>query len=103
MLKVAIDGSAHTGNYRVQCACADTWNGQGERINDSSWSPAMPVAEAIVHMRLMHSGMRCDLDFSDRYRAWLAVYWEQASRRVHRQQVIEEAKLRTAVRGGPAR
>jgi hypothetical protein len=103
MLKVAIDGSAHTGNYRVECACQDYWGGQGETTGETSWSPALAIAEAIVHMRMRHGGARADIEFSDRFRAWLTVYWEQATRRVHRQQVVAEARFRSHVRGAPPR
>jgi hypothetical protein len=103
MLKVEIDGSSHTGTYRVKCACETYWNGQGEATGDLSWSPALPIAEAVVHMRLQHGGTRADLDLSDRFKAWLQVYWEQASRRVARQQAVVGARQALYTRGQPPR
>ena len=92
MMKIAIDGSAHTGNYRADCECSATWQGQGEAITTVAWSPALPIAEAVVHMRLAHSDDQANIRFSDRFRAWLIAYWDQASRRQKRTAAVSQAR-----------
>ena len=82
--RLLIDGSAHTGTYRVTCDCAATRSGRGEAIGAVNWSPALPVAECVVHMKLEHSGAFLDLQFTERFREWLASYWERANLRLMR-------------------
>lgn len=91
MMKLAIDGSSHTGNYRVDCECSNSWQGQGEAAGAAAWSPALPIAECVVHMHLAHNSQQCDIRFSDRFRAWLVAYWNQANGRQRRDQATKEA------------
>jgi hypothetical protein len=82
--RLLIDGAAHTGCYRVECDCGDVWHGQGEVAGVAAWSPALPIAECVVHMRECHSGAFLDLQFSERFRHWLIAYWERANLRLMR-------------------
>jgi hypothetical protein len=82
MMKIAIDGNAHTGNYRCDCECGSHWIGQGEPIGPVNFSPALPIAEAIVHMKLQHPTVPLDLRHSHRFNEWLLSYWERASLRM---------------------
>ena len=78
---INIDGSVHTGNYRCECDCGATWNGQGEQSGIAFWSPALPVAESVVHNTMCHSGREVRLVFTDRFERWLTGYWERDSAR----------------------
>jgi len=80
-MKIAIDGNTHTGNYKCECECGSTWIGQGEPIGAVNFSPALPIAEAVVHMKLQHPTIPLDLRWSHRFTAWLLHYWERASLR----------------------
>jgi len=77
MLRLDIDGSAHTGTYRVVCDCGTIWTGRGEAIGAVNFSPALPIAECVVHIKMCHKGSLQDLRFSDRFSAWLTAYWER--------------------------
>jgi hypothetical protein len=79
---VTIDGSGHTGTYQVQCDCGLVWTGCGESTGVASWSPALPIAECVVHMKLTHPRDFVDLRMTERFRNWLSLYWEQASTRL---------------------
>jgi len=82
-VRLDIDGSAHTGNYQVRCvSCSDQWTGQGEQIGAANFSPALPIAECVVHVKLGHQGQEVDIRFTERYRQWLISYWERASLRI---------------------
>lgn len=83
MSSVVIDGAKHTGNYRCSCDCGALWHGQGEAINAFTWSPALPVAEAVAHFSQTHPRTRADVEFSARFREWLLQYWEQSAYRMH--------------------
>jgi hypothetical protein len=90
-----VDGSSHTGNYQVSCrACGDIWQGQGEPIGAVNWNPALPIAESVVHVKLIHVGQELDIRFSDRFRLWLISYWERAALRLASG---SENRLRTLV------
>jgi hypothetical protein len=82
MIRLDIDGTSHTGNYRVDCECRTSWHGQGEPIGSVNWSPAAPIAECIVHLKLCHNADRGDMWFSDRFRLWLIHYWEREALRL---------------------
>jgi hypothetical protein len=82
MMKIAIDGSYRTGNYRCECECGTNWHGQGEPIGTVNFSPALPIAETVVHMKLTHHGTLLDIRWSDRFAEWLLRYWERASLRM---------------------
>jgi hypothetical protein len=82
--RLLIDGSSHTGNYRVICDCDDAWTGRAEAIGTVNWSPALPIAECVVHMKICHDGALIDLQFTDRFRSWLTSYWERANLRIMR-------------------
>jgi hypothetical protein len=83
--RLLIDGSAHTGTYRVTCDCDDVWSGRGEATGTVNWSPALPIAECVVHMKMCHDGALVDLQFTDRFRAWLTSYLERANLRLMRE------------------
>jgi hypothetical protein len=92
-----IDGASHTGNYQVVCrACGDFWQGQGEPIGAVNWNPALPIAESVVHVKLVHVGQEVDIRFSDRFRLWLISYWERAGLR--RASTGDDAKRALVVR-----
>lgn len=78
-MKIAVDGDHVLGTYRVDCECGTHWSGRvvGDLISKAS--PALPIAEVVVHMRLAHEGQLLDLRFSERFRRWLQHYWELAS------------------------
>jgi len=80
-LTMTIDGAKHSGHYRVVCECGGVWTGEGEPIGAVNWSPALPVAEAVVHMKMGHEGGYVDLRMTERFREWLISYWERASLR----------------------
>lgn len=77
--KVAIDGNKLTGHYRVDCECGDNWSGMGNRYGIGLWSPALPIAEAVAHHHLVHDGDGVDLQWTERFSAWLLQYWEHVS------------------------
>lgn len=79
MMKMGIDGSNIAGYYRVDCECGTSWQGQTERFVKANWSPALPVAECVVHMKLEHSGHQLHIAFSEQFREWLVHYWEIAN------------------------
>lgn len=77
-MKMAIDGNANTGAYRGDCECGFAWNGQALSDVMGGWSPAYPVAESIVHMKLAHPDQLLDLRFSERMKRWMIDYWTRA-------------------------
>lgn len=81
-MKQRIDGSTHTGTYRVECECGDSWTGQGEAIGAANWSPALPIAECVCHMKMVHPNIEPEVVFSARFSQWLLSYWERASLRL---------------------
>ena len=87
MIRMTIDGGSHSGNYQVDCECGTKWHGQGEVIHLADYSPALPIAECVVHLRMSHPDNGMDIRFTDRFSAWLATYWDRASRRLARDQV----------------
>jgi hypothetical protein len=92
-ITVTIDGSSHTGMYQAQCDCSDRWTGRAQALGAFEWNPATPIAEAAVHYKMDHSDTTLDLRLTERFRDWLAHYWErQASR-------DEREALRLARRG----
>ncbi len=93
---VNIDGAQHSGNYRCDCECGANWYGQGEQISPVGYSPAMPLAEAVVHMRLAHHRAHADLRLSGRMEDWLETYWRCLSDR-------DEAQRRQKALGGIGR
>jgi hypothetical protein len=99
MVKLTIDGAFHTGNYRVDCECDATWHGQGAPLGRVNFSPAIAVAECVVHMKLCHKADQLDIRFTERFRAWLIHYWERDSLR--RQDAGSEPAYGVAQRGRP--
>jgi hypothetical protein len=81
MVKLSIDGSKHTGAYRVECECGDHWSGQAENQGRFDFCPALPIAEAVVHMKLQHPEGLIDLRFTARFTDWLHRFWEVESLR----------------------
>lgn len=81
MMAMAIDGAQGTGRYRVDCECGQNWSGQCERFGAASYTPALPIAECVVHLRMCHEGGTPNLRFSLRFEQWLTHYWELMSLR----------------------
>jgi len=84
--RIIIDGAAHSGGYRCQCDCGTVWHGRGESMGVADYSPALPVAEAVVHMKMNHPGAFLDVAFTERFRGWLTNYWERCSLRAAQRQ-----------------
>lgn len=80
-MTVSIDGSVKTGRYRCECECGATWNGKGELLGRWWFSPALPVAEAVVHMRIEHPVKLLEVRFTERFGRWLENHWELANLR----------------------
>jgi hypothetical protein len=84
IVKLAIDGQYMSGKYRADCECGQSWEGTAEQTAGNAYSPGLPIAEAVVHMRLAHPGaVPLDLRFGADYRWWLTNYWERMSRRAN--------------------
>lgn len=75
-MKIAIDGKT-SGLYRGDCECGFSWHGTGERHFDGFHSPALPIAEGVVHFRMCHPNDRFDMRFSQRFEEWLVAYWQR--------------------------
>lgn len=84
-MKVAIDGDRVVGLYRVDCECGDSWQGDAERLTESHFSPALPVAEAVAHIRLCHEGDQLDVRFSTKFSDWLVGHWDHVSMKIARE------------------
>ncbi len=93
-LKVSIDGALHTGNYRVECECGEPWMGQGAEENGRYYSPALPIAEVIVHFKMQHPDEQLDMTFTERFSDWLVNYWQRENVRQHARQGPTRAGLR---------
>lgn len=78
-MKMAIDGSGGDGTYRVDCECGEFWRGHGQADLGHGFSPALPIAECVAHIKLAHPEERPDIRFSDKFQAWLLRYWSRAS------------------------
>lgn len=78
-MKIAIDG-CKTGSYRGDCECGMSWTGHTERDRSTVWSPALPIAEAVVHMRMCHDDTFLQLVFTWRFENWLETYWRTSDR-----------------------
>ena len=80
MMKLAIDGSKYNGMYRVDCECGDNWSGTGTTEIGGGFSPALPIAECVAHMKLVHPDAQSpDIRFSTRFEGWLEYYWQRVS------------------------
>ena len=77
-MKIALDGGRH-GGYRGECECGFTWGGQAVRDSTGVASPALPIAEAVVHHRMCHDDTSLQLCFTWRFEEWLKRYWDRAS------------------------
>lgn len=75
-MKIAIDGHRLSGLYRVDCECGDTWRGEGERLPELAFSPALPIAECVAHFRLCHEEKLLEVRFSEKFSQWLVSHWE---------------------------
>jgi len=75
-----VNGDSSDGAYAVGCSCGQTWRGQARGMVFGGFNPAMPVAEAVVHVRLAHPSDKLALDFSPAFSRWLEHYWEQVNR-----------------------
>ena len=92
MYQQLIDGSGHLGTYRVTCDCSAFWNGAVHKATDGSYSPALPIAEVCVHMRMAHSDQVADIRFSERFSEWLIKFWELESAKIARAGVVTQAR-----------
>lgn len=99
MLAVGIDGSAHTGTYRIECQCGTAWGGRAELFGRVNYSPALPIAEVVVHAKMAHGGVKVDMRFSSKFEDWLVRYWEREGLR--RERAGEKATSELASRGEP--
>jgi hypothetical protein len=77
-MKIAIDGSG-AGSYRADCECGTTWSGRTHLDQCGIASPALPVAEAVVHMKMCHDDTALQLCFTWRFEEWLKRYWDRSS------------------------
>ena len=77
-MKIALDGSPN-GGYRGDCECGTSWCGHTWQDKSGMNSPALPVAEAVVHMRMCHDEEFLQLVFSWRFENWLQNYWDRSS------------------------
>lgn len=78
-MRVTIDGTHTLGTYRVDCECGTHWTGEGARIDEFYWSPALPISEAVVHQQMAHRDQLIELRFSQRFARWLGQYWSRMS------------------------
>lgn len=76
-MKIVLDGS-RAGIYRGDCECGFSWHGMGERLPDGCYSPALPIAEAVVHVDMCHEQLIPELRFTARYKRWLFQHWTRA-------------------------
>src|SRR5258708_3188943 len=81
-MKIAVDGRSLFGSYECQCECGLTWKGEGEELRPGLYSPALPIAEAVVHMKMCHPELQLDLRMTADFQHWLTHYWEISSLRV---------------------
>jgi hypothetical protein len=79
-MRLTIDGTFSNGVYRVDCECGTHWSGRAHPYG-AAWSPALPIAEATVHVKLNHEGEQLELRFLRRFEEWLEKYWEWESLR----------------------
>ncbi len=78
MHSLLIDGSRAHDSYRCSCDCGAAWSGgQGERGSEFD-SPALPIAEAVIHFKRVHPTERANIEFSARFRLALIAYWDLA-------------------------
>jgi hypothetical protein len=77
--RVVIDGNARTGLYRCTCACGDVWTGTAGLNAARTHIPALPIAEAVAHVRMTHPAEMLDASFTKRFEDWLQADWEAAT------------------------
>ena len=82
-MKMAIDGSRHTGLYSVDCECGGGWTGVTEKDRYRIYSPALPIAECVAHVDVAHPGAELDVRFNSYFQQWLMAYWERVSLQVY--------------------
>lgn len=80
-IKMVVHGSYQRGRYIVECECGQKWEGRGITDALMNFSPALPIAETVVHMKLEHPVELQELRFTESFRAWLHHYWEIAALR----------------------
>ena len=80
MATLVLNGDHLTGAYAVGCSCGTTWRGTGPAMVFGGFNPALPIAEATVHVRLSHRTEKLNLEFSPAFSAWLERYWDQVTR-----------------------
>ena len=67
------------GRYRGDCECGFTWTGHAVVDISKVASPALPLAEAVVHHRMCHDNQMIQLVFSYQFELWLEQYWVHCS------------------------
>ena len=77
-MKIVLDGT-RPGTYRGDCECGMSWSGRTEPDSSGIASPALPVAEAVVHMKMCHDETNLQLYFTLRFEWWLKAYWDRYS------------------------
>jgi hypothetical protein len=80
-IKIVIHGGHQSGKYIVECECGMNWEGRGIVDALLTFSPALPIAESVVHMKLAHPVELLDVRFTEAFKGWLQKYWEVASLR----------------------
>jgi hypothetical protein len=80
-VRLTIDGSYLIGRFTVNCECGDSWHGCAEPIGESRYSPALPIGDAVVHVKLMHKGAQIEVCFTLLFERWLHDYWKFESLR----------------------
>jgi hypothetical protein len=75
MLSVTVAGNDRTGSYTGGCECGSSWSGSIRIVDDRCPSPAMPVAEAMVHAKLEHRNEHVDMHFTVGFVQWLMQFW----------------------------
>jgi hypothetical protein len=83
--EIHIHGEYMTGLYRVECRCGAAWTGEARRYGVVFYSPAMPVAESVVHCLEEHKGQRPYVTFSPAFTNWLVQHWEQVNLSIARE------------------
>jgi len=79
-MEISIYGVEEVGSYSVRCSCGQYWRGRALPMQNGSYNPAMPLAEAVVHFRLLHATARLEVVFDEPYSFWLQRYWESVNR-----------------------
>lgn len=75
-MEISISGREEVGSYSVRCSCGQYWRGRALPMQNGTYNPALPIAEAVVHFRLIHATARLEVVLDEPYSFWLQRYWE---------------------------